>query len=285
MKNVKKFFYLLRKMGLKKTISKLILKFIRHRSYPQMNNFKSVEKYFKNKIGLEIGGPSKFFAKNGCMPIYPIVARLDGVNFSPKTIWTGSIDPSKGYLVEGKSLGKQFILDATDLSTLDKETYDFVLSCNNIEHIANPLKAIEQWLSVLKPNGVLVIVAPRKESNFDHNRDIVKFTHLLEDYNNNIQENDLGHLEEILKLHDLTLDPAAGTIEQFRERSLKNFENRCLHHHVFDLNVLSEIYNYFKLSIVTKFEIDTDYVIIGVKESLLNNKRDDSKKFTNHSCI
>jgi len=232
-----------------------------------MNNFKDVEKYFKNKVGLEIGGPSKFFSKNGCMPIYPIVARLDGVNFAPKTTWTGDIDPSKGYLVEGKSLGKQFILDATDLSKLEKETYDFVLSCNVIEHIANPLKAIEQWLSVLKPGGVLVIVAPRKELNFDHNRDIVKFNHLLADYYNNVQEDDLGHLEEVLKLHDLTLDPEAGTFEEFKERCLKNFENRCLHHHVFDLNVLSEIYIHFKLSIISKFEIPTDYVIIGMKTS------------------
>jgi len=266
MKNVKRFFYSLREVGFKKTIFKLILKFIGHSAYTQMNNFKSVEEYFKNKIGLEIGGPSNFFTKNGCMPIYPIVSRLDGVNFSSTTVWTGSIDSSKGYLVGGKCFGKQFILDATDLSKLDKGTYDFVLSCNNIEHVANPLRAIEQWVSMLKPNGVIVIVAPRKESNFDHNRNIVKFTHLLEDYNNNVQENDLGHLEEILKLHDLTLDPLAGTIEQFKGRSLKNFENRCLHQHVFDLNVLSEIYIYFKLSIVAKFEIQTDCVIIGAKD-------------------
>jgi SAM-dependent methyltransferase len=140
------------------------------------------------------------------------------------------------------------------------------LSCNNIEHVANPLKAIEQMVSVLKPNGALLVIVPRKESNFDHNRNIVKFAHLVENYDNNIQENDLGHLEEILRLHDLTLDPAAGTPEQFKERSLKNFENRCLHHHVFDLNVLSEIYTYFKLSIVAEFEIQTDYVIIGLKK-------------------
>jgi hypothetical protein len=28
----------------------------------------------------------------------------------------------------------------------------------------------------------------------------------------------------------------AGTPEQFRARSLLNFKNRCLHHHVFDEN-------------------------------------------------
>jgi hypothetical protein len=30
------------------------------------------------------------------------------------------------------------------------------------------------------------------------------------------------------------MDLPAGTPEEFRERSLNNFTNRCLHHHVFN---------------------------------------------------
>ncbi|MHB8304110.1 MAG: class I SAM-dependent methyltransferase [Acidobacteriaceae bacterium] len=263
MENFKKLGWQLKNSGIKKTLLKLCLKLIRYRASPQMKNFKSIEKYFKGKTGLEIGGPSDFFAEDGCIPIYPIVSSLDGVNFSATTVWTGNIDLPNGYVARGKSLGKQFILDATDLSELDKQTYDFVLSCNNIEHIANPLKAVEQWVSLLKPNGVIVIVAPKKEANFDHNRSTVKFTHLIQNYKDCVQEDDLEHLEEILKLHDLTLDPPAGTPEQFKERSLKNFENRCLHHHVFSLQVLSEVCLYFKLSVIGKLEIHGNYVIIA----------------------
>jgi hypothetical protein len=58
-------------------------------------------------------------------------------------------------------------------------------------------------------NGLLVIVAPRKKVNFDHKRETVKFTHLLEDYNNNMDEHDLTHLEEILKFHDMSMDRPA----------------------------------------------------------------------------
>jgi hypothetical protein len=108
MKNIKKIFYSFKNVGFKKTILRIIVKLTGHSAYTQMDNFKSVEKYFKNKIGLEIGGPSNFFAENGCIPIYPIVSRLDGVNFSSTTVWTGNIDSLKGYLVFGKSLGKQF---------------------------------------------------------------------------------------------------------------------------------------------------------------------------------
>ena len=187
------------------------------------------------------------------------------MNFSSSTVWTGSIDDKKGFIIDGKQMGNQYILDAVDLTPMGKKQYDFVLSCNNIEHIANPMKAVEQWLSVLKPEGILVVVAPRKESNFDHNREIVKFDHLLSDFKNKTCEDDLTHLDEILKLHDLAMDAPAGTIDQFKERSLKNVENRCLHQHVFDLDVLKKICEYFNLTIIKSIQLHGDYVIIGKK--------------------
>jgi SAM-dependent methyltransferase len=224
-----------------------------------------IEKFFTDKKGLEIGGPSPFFTEAGPMPIYTKITALDGVNFSSSTIWTGAINEADGYRIDGKRLGRQYILDTVNLASIGKGTYDFVLSCNNIEHIANPLKAVEQWLSVLKAGGVLVIVAPRKEVNFDRNRDVVTFDHLVSDYQNGATEDDLSHMEEILTLHDLELDPPAGTMDQFRQRSLRNFENRCLHHHVFDLCVLQETCRYFNMSIIKGIRLYTDYVVIGRK--------------------
>ena len=225
--------------------------------------FYKVKKYFKNKNGLEIGGPSGAFMNHGYLPVYEIMGALDGVNFSSSTVWTGNIEEDKGFIVDGKKTGKMYIADATDLTQIKDNAYDFILSSNNIEHIANPMKAMEQWISKLKQNGVLVIVAPRKEVNFDHKRDTVEFGHLLEDYNNDIDEHDLTHLEEILKLHDLSMDPPAGTLEQFKERSYKNYENRCLHHHVFDLKVLEQMCRYFKLNPILMNEKQIDYLIVA----------------------
>jgi hypothetical protein len=48
-------------------------------------------------------------------------------------------------------------------------------------------------------------------------------------------------LPEILEKHDLMRDVAAGSIQNFQERSLNNFSNRCLHHHVFDENNSCEL--------------------------------------------
>lgn len=264
-KLISKCINIIKKNGIKGFLIKLINKILSIRNHQTINKYIDIENYFKNKDGLEIGGPSNFFRKKGFMPIYDIIKNLDCVNFSSSTVWTGKINQKEGFIIDGKIVGKQYILDAINLKGIEKNIYEFVLSSNNIEHIANPIKAIEEWLSVLKKEGILVIIAPRKESNFDHKRKIVTFEHLLNDYKNNIDENDLSHLEEILKFHDIKMDKDSGTIEEFKKRSLNNIENRCLHQHVFDLNVLKKIYQHFNLSILTTIQIEHDYVIIGKK--------------------
>jgi SAM-dependent methyltransferase len=206
--------------------------------------------------GLEIGGSSGFFRTE--LPVYAEMEACDNVNFAKHTIWG---DVGEDYIVDGKKYGKQYISEATDLRLTEK--YDFVLSSNVIEHIANPLKAVREWINVLKPGGVIVIVAPKKESNFDHRRAITDFSHLIRDFENNIGEDDLTHLPEILELHDLPLDPPAGTLQQFTARSLKNIENRCLHHHVFDLDLLLRIYEYFDVTPIRSIKTEKEYCLIG----------------------
>jgi SAM-dependent methyltransferase len=249
-------FVKLKQFGFTGCVLRLIKKIYNHfqNGVKRIKHYNKIKIYFKNKNGLEIGGPSDIFREKNYIPVYDKMNLLDGVNYSNSTIWTGSVDSTKGFVIDGNSVGKLYIADAIDLSIVSNDAYDFILSSNNIEHIANPMKAIEQCLLKLRNNGILVIIAPRKESNFDHRRSIVKFEHLLEDYRNNTAEDDLTHLAEILSLHDLSMDTPAGTFEQFKTRSLNNFENRCLHQHCFDLDVLTQIYNYFDLKIVQKIK-------------------------------
>jgi hypothetical protein len=89
-------------------------------------------------------------------------------------------------------------------------------------------------MRVAKPGGAIIVVLPYYRRTFDHRRRPTSVEHMVEDFQLGRDESDLTHLPEILELHDLALDPAAGTLANFRERSLRNFENRCLHHHVFD---------------------------------------------------
>ena len=221
-------------------------------------------KYFRNKNGIEIGGPSPLFKDT--MKIYTKIKSLDGVNFSASTVWEGKLVEGWNYKYGGNKQGYQYICDAVDLSQVESLKYDFLVSCNNLEHIANPIKALSEWLRIIKSGGVLLLVLPKKECNFDHNRDATTFEHLLDDFESNVSEEDLTHLDEILALHDLSLDPLAGDFENFKQRSLSNLQNRCLHHHVFDMVLLRTIFNYLGIDICLESYTPIDYIILGKKK-------------------
>ncbi len=74
----------------------------------------------------------------------------------------------------------------------------------------------------------------------------------------------MTHLNEILELHDLSMDPPAGTLEQFKARSLKNLENRALHHHVFDIDLLTEMFAYFNVDVLKTCE-SREHIVLGRK--------------------
>ncbi len=189
----------------------------------------------RDRVGIEIGGPSSFFARYGLLPIYPLVGRVDNVNFRAETVWEGSIREGLTFRYDAHSPpGYQYITEAADLGRVPSATYDFLLSSHTIEHMANPLRALEEWQRVLKPGGILVVVIPHKDGTFDHRRPVTPLTHLVQDYQNQVGEDDLSHLEEIFMYHDLSKDVRAGGSESFRARSVDNPRNRCLHQHVFN---------------------------------------------------
>ena len=107
--------------------------------------------------------------------------------------------------------------------------------------------------------SVIILILPRKDNNFDHNRPITEFEHLLEDFTNDVDESDLTHLDEILNLHDLSLDPPARSFEEFKQRSLENFSNRCLHHHVFDGDLVHQICLHLNMLIVEETKTESDW--------------------------
>ncbi len=215
----------------------------------------------RGKSGIEIGGPSKIFRTT--LPVYASASALDCVNFSHQTVWESVIDEAKPYRYYKSKMGRQFIREATHLDGIQSNSYQFLISSNCLEHVANPLKALEEWRRVVEPDGFILLILPRKESNYDHRRRVTSFEHLLEDYENQISEDDLTHLEEILPQHDLSRDPLAGDTVHFRERSLKNLENRCLHHHVFDAPLIRRMFEHFGVLLMRADATRTDYLALG----------------------
>lgn len=206
--------------------------------------------------GIEIGGPSNIFKHK--IPVYANCSAMEFVNFSSETVWEGKLLTITKYF--RNKLGKQHVYEATDLSFFSDKQFDFCLSSNCLEHVANPLKAMTEMKRITK--DIIILVLPCKDNNFDHRRKITSFDHLLDDFNSNVDETDLTHLEEILSLHDLKLDPPAGSFDQFKERCLKNFENRCLHHHVFDDKLVKRICDYLNIQVIQKTLTKSDWIFL-----------------------
>lgn len=238
-----------------------ILKYARWR-FPLRQKY---QRFVEDRYGIEIGGPSALFKT--VLPLYQFVGGLDGVNFSTDTVWEGRIEAGENFHYEDNKVGRQFISEATDLSQIASEQYDFLLSSNCLEHVANPIKALSEWKRVIKPGGGFILVLPRKESNFDHRRPVTKFEHLLDDFKSERGEDDLTHLDEILTLHDLKMDPPAGDLAHFRQRSLKNFENRTLHHHIFDAPLIEQVLDYLEFDILDLTTTKSDFFALATKNA------------------
>lgn len=220
-------------------------------SSSELSNFAALEQRFREGHGLEIGGPSWLvFGDQGFAPVYLCAQRLDNCNYAAQTVWEGDIHEGATFAFSGDAPpGRQFISEASDLSAVADACYDYVLSSHCIEHLANPLKALTEWRRVLKPGGLLLLVLPHKDGTFDHRRPVTPFEHLLSDHEVDMPESDLTHLQEILQLHDLERDPWAGGPDAFRERSLRNAENRGLHQHVFDTRLAVRAVDWARMKI------------------------------------
>jgi SAM-dependent methyltransferase len=174
------------------------------------------------------------------LPIYRWADKIDNVNFSAETAWEHRLQDGGSYCFQRKKQpGRQWIREAANLHGLADEAYECVLSSHCLEHTANPLGALREWRRVARTDAALVLVLPDPEVSFDHRRPITTLAHLLEDFRLGTSEADLSHVAEILDLHDLALDPDAGSPDEFRRRSLANADHRCLHHHVFDPSLLA----------------------------------------------
>jgi ubiquinone/menaquinone biosynthesis C-methylase UbiE len=205
---------------------------------PAKRKLISYSAQLRGKKGIEIGGPSALFSVKGYFPVYLFAGHIDGANFSTNTIWEGQIQEGNNFHYYNKT-GYQFIREATDLQGIADSSYDFVLSCHCLEHVANPLKALYEWKRVLKPGGQLVLVLPDKRHTFDINRPYTTLEHLQADYQNNVGEDDPTHFDEIIRLH--VMDEKEGTREELVSNLQQNTLYRRAHHHVFSMEVIRQM--------------------------------------------
>jgi SAM-dependent methyltransferase len=200
---------------------------------------------------LEVGGPSALFSTGGLLPVYPRLASLDGVQVPrAHALWHGELSSTEYETGEAGLRGTLWLREGSDLAPLADDSYDAVISSHVLEHFANPIGALREWLRVLRPGGWFLMVLPHKEGCADHRRPTTALAHLIDDDRRAVGEDDMTHVEETLSLHDISRDPAAGDAESARTRILDNPSNRAMHHHVFTTRSALELLDHVGLDLV-----------------------------------
>ena len=257
---------------------------IRIATTTRVRSYSTCMEFLRDRKGFEIGGPSPIFSRDGLLPVYTVVETVDNCNFSTSTTWEGTLAEGANFRFDAaKPPGYQYIRDAVGLHGIESNSMDFVLSSHNIEHVANPVKALREWLRILKVDGLLVLVVPHKEGTFDHLRPVTELEHLIADFENNTLEDDLTHVEEIIKLHDFSRDPGIDDVEAFRKRSESNFENRCLHQHVFNLKSVVQLIDFLGMEVCSA-EAVLPMHIICVARKLAGGSKANNEKFLSDSA-
>lgn len=148
-------------------------------------------------------------------------------------------------------------LDKEGLEGLASDTYDFVVFNHVVEHIANPIRAIEELVRVARPGGLLVISAPDKEYTFDKNRASTPFDHLYQEWQEGVTEVSDEHYLDFLKgVHPELWDNP--NIEQDLPQHLAGVRRRREHAHVWNSRefrqFLADCFELLKVSAVPRFE-------------------------------
>lgn len=75
-----------------------------------------------------------------------------------------------------------YVCDAQKLETIPSGSQNFVIANHVFEHMENCLVALENWLRVLQPGGVVFMAIPDKRFTFDKDREVTPFAHVLDEY-------------------------------------------------------------------------------------------------------
>jgi len=126
---------------------------------------KLAHKYLDGLVGLEIGGS----AHN------PFGLNTKNVDY---TADLDTVFKQEEIKLCGEALKVDIVAPGDQLPVPDN-SQDFVISSHVIEHFFDPIKALKEWLRVVKPGGYIFVIGPHKERTFDKERSRTSLRELL----------------------------------------------------------------------------------------------------------
>jgi len=123
-------------------------------------------------------------------------------------------------------------------------TIDMLVSSHCLEHMANPIKTINEWCRAVGSTGVIWFILPHGSRTFDSLRPLTSTDHIFDDFKHKTDEYDQTHWAEF---RDLTILSGHRLIppEYIGKANKDDFEyfnsQRLIHHHVWTLSSFIEL--------------------------------------------
>lgn len=118
----------------------------------------------------------------------------------------------------------------TPVADITKRQFDFVIVNHTLEHVANPIRVIENVWGAIKEGGLFVLSVPDKDYTFDRARPLTTYEHLLADYfRRETVPNDDHYVDYLAHVH-----PEAFVDRDTFMSALELTRNRREHVHVWD---------------------------------------------------
>jgi SAM-dependent methyltransferase len=97
-------------------------------------------------------------------------------------------------------LEPDIVAEADRLPMLADASQDFVIANHLLEHLPDPIGALEEWYRVLRNGGILFLALPDKRLTFDKDRPRTTLQHLIADHTDRGAASRIGHFEEYSRL-------------------------------------------------------------------------------------
>ena len=143
------------------------------------------------------------------------------------------------------------IADGETLSSIQDNSWDFVIANHMIEHCQNPIGALLNFLRVVKPEGIVYMGVPDKRHTFDRDRPLTSLDHLIRDYKEGPEWSRVAHYDEYVRLVDKF--PEAQVAERMQHLLDIDYS---IHFHVWTAETFPELLTYCQKNLSHGFEIE-----------------------------
>lgn len=149
-------------------------------------------------------------------------------------------------LADKEIIAPDVIDNAERLETFFPYTQDFVIAAHVIEHMRDPIRAVANWMRVLRKGGMLYLVIPDKRTNFDRNRVRTSLAHLIGDYEKPSLTRDEEHYIDYA-IHVDGKEDGEEALEHARELEKRAYS---IHFHVFLPKDVDKLLNWISNNVV-----------------------------------